>query len=101
MNSVAAVPPPALVLVGDQRLREEVRRVAAAADRALDERSMPIGRHAWTAAALVIVDTAAARTCAASGFPRRAGVVLVGGREPELEQWQAAARVGAEQVLAL
>ncbi|MEU6563985.1 septum site-determining protein Ssd [Nocardia nova] len=101
MNSVAAVPPPALVLVGDQRLREEVRRVAAAADRALDERSMPTGRHAWAAAALVVLDAAAARTCVASGYPRRPGVVLVGGGEPELEQWQAAARVGAERVVAL
>ncbi len=101
MNSVAAVPPPALVLVGDQRLREEVRRVAAAADRALDERSMPVGRHAWATAALVILDTAAAQGCAAAGYPRRPGVVLVGGGEPELEHWQAAAEVGAERVVAL
>ncbi|MBO0856336.1 MAG: hypothetical protein J2P18_21505 [Nocardia sp.] len=101
MNSVAAVAPPAVVLVADHRLREEVRRVAAAADRPLDERCMPIGRHAWAAAGLLILDTTAARACAASGYPRRSGVVLVGGPEPELERWQAAAAVGAERVVAL
>ncbi|MFF0451841.1 septum site-determining protein Ssd [Nocardia africana] len=101
MNSVAAVPPPALVLVGDHRLRDEVRRIAAAADRCLDERSMPVGRHAWAAAALVIIDLGAARTCAAAGYPRRSGVVLVGSGEPDLDHWQAAAAVGAEQVIAL
>ncbi len=62
---------------------------------------MPVGRHVWAAAALVIVDAAAARTCVASGYPRRSGVVLVGGGESELEHWQAAAAVGAEQVIAL
>ena len=89
------------MLVGDQRLREEVRRVAAAADRALDERSVPVGRHAWAAATLVIIDAAAARSCAESGYPRRAGVIVVGSGEPELEHWQVAAAVGAEMVVAL
>lgn len=101
MNSVAAVPPPALVLIGDRRLREEVRRIAAAADRNLDERSMPVGRHAWTAAALLIIDAPAARAAAAAGYPRRSGVVLVGSDEPDLDHWQSAAAVGAEQVIAL
>lgn len=101
MNPVAAVPPPALVLVDDHRLRDEVRRVAAAADRALDEPAMPIGRYTWTAAPLLIVDLGAARACAAAGYPRRSGVVLVGSAEPDLELWRVAASVGAEQVIAL
>ncbi|MFC9892929.1 septum site-determining protein Ssd [Nocardia sp. NPDC127579] len=93
--------PPGLVLIRDSRLREEVRRIAAAAERGLDERELPIGRHSWAAAPLAILDTGAARACADTGYPRRAGVVLVTDGEPELPDWQAAAAVGAELVIAL
>ncbi|MFI9505792.1 septum site-determining protein Ssd [Nocardia sp. NPDC052566] len=97
----ATTPPPVLVLVRDTGLRDEVRRVAAAAERILDERAAPIGRHAWAAAALVILDTAAARECAAAGYLRRVGIVIVTEGEPGLLDWQAAAAVGAERVIAL
>ncbi|WP_082393623.1 septum site-determining protein Ssd [Nocardia arizonensis] len=92
---------PALVLIGGTRLREEVRRIAAAAERELDEAALPVGRHAWAAAPLVILDTDAARGCAEAGYPRRVGVVLVTEGEPELSDWQAAAVVGVECVTAL
>ncbi|MFF3574996.1 septum site-determining protein Ssd [Nocardia jiangxiensis] len=101
MNSVTAEQPPALTLVSGHRLREEVRRIAAAADRQLAEHSMPIGRYAWTEAALVILDTAAAHECAAAGYPRRAGTVLVSEGEPGADQWEAAITGGAELVLGL
>jgi secretion/DNA translocation related CpaE-like protein len=101
MKSDATGQPPALVLITGQRLREEVRRIAAAADRRLDERSMPLGRHAWTEAALVILDTAAARDCAAAGYPRRAGAIVVSEGEPGAPQWAAAVDAGAESVLGL
>ncbi|MFG3617458.1 septum site-determining protein Ssd [Nocardia sp. NPDC047654] len=94
-------PPPALVLIDDDRLREEVRRIAAAAERSLDERTQPVGRHAWTGAPLVILDTEAAREAAAAGYLRRTGVVLVTDGEPGLLDWQAAASVGAERAIAL
>ncbi|MEV0297818.1 septum site-determining protein Ssd [Nocardia sp. NPDC050710] len=93
--------PPTLVLIGDTRLRDEVRRIAAAAERGLDERELPIGRHAWATAPLVIVDTMAAHACADAGYLRRVGVVLVTEGEPELPDWQAAAAVGVERVIAL
>ncbi|MEU8897629.1 septum site-determining protein Ssd [Nocardia sp. NPDC048505] len=92
---------PALVLIGDDRLRDEVRRIAAAAERGLDERELPVGRHSWAAAPLIILDTAAARAGAEAGYLRRAGVVLVADGDPELADWQAAAALGAELVLAL
>lgn len=92
---------PALVLVGDHRLRAEVRRVAAAAERTTDERAMPVGRHAWSGAGLVICDTAAATAAATAGCPRRAGIVLVTGGEPAVPDWQAATAVGAERVVSL
>ncbi|MFF2086675.1 septum site-determining protein Ssd [Nocardia sp. NPDC058176] len=92
---------PALVLVRDQRLRAEVRRVAAAAERTTDERAMPVGRHAWSGAGLVILDTAAATAAAAAGCPRRTGIVLVTEGEPAVSDWQAATAVGAERVVPL
>ena len=101
MNSVTAEQPPALTLVSGHRLREEVRRIAAAADRQLAEHSMPIGRYAWTEASLVILDTASAHACAAAGYPRRGGTVLVSEGEPGAEQWEAAIAGGAELVLGL
>ncbi|MFD4357423.1 septum site-determining protein Ssd [Nocardia sp. NPDC058518] len=99
----SASPPiaPALVLVRDDRLRAEVRRVAAAAERVTDERVMPVGRHAWAGAGMVILDTAAAVAAAVAGCPRRAGVVLVTEGEPAVPDWQAATAVGAERVVAL
>lgn len=92
---------PALMIVRDERLRAEVRRVAAAAERELDERVLPVGRHSWAGASLVVLDTEAAVAAAAAGCPRRSGIVLVGAGEPGLPQWQAATGVGAEQVIAL
>ncbi|MGY1898919.1 septum site-determining protein Ssd [Nocardia gipuzkoensis] len=99
--SESSGPPPALVLIDDDRLRDEVRRIAAAAERALDERTQPVGRHAWTGAPLVILDTRAAQEAAAAGYLRRTGVVLVTDGEPGLLDWQAAASVGAERAIAL
>ncbi|MFI1239294.1 septum site-determining protein Ssd [Nocardia salmonicida] len=92
---------PALVLVRDDRLRAEVRRVAAAAERVTEERVMPVGRHTWAGAGMVILDTAAAVSAAVAGCPRRAGVVLVTEGEPAVPDWQAATAVGAERVVAL
>ncbi|WP_280453075.1 septum site-determining protein Ssd, partial [Nocardia cyriacigeorgica] len=92
---------PALAIIGTQGLREEVRRVAAAAQRQVEERTMPVGRHAWAGAPLVILDTPAAVACAEAGYLRRSGVVTVTDGEPELLDWQAAAAIGAERVIAL
>ncbi|WP_225730864.1 MULTISPECIES: septum site-determining protein Ssd [unclassified Nocardia] len=97
----ATTAPPVLVLLRDTRLRDEVRRVAAAAERALDERALPVGRHAWSGAPMVILDTNAARECAEAGYLRRVGIVLVTDGEPALPDWQAATAVGAERVIAL
>ncbi|MBF6070122.1 hypothetical protein IU436_23710 [Nocardia farcinica] len=100
---LADLPPvrPALALIRDVRLREEVRRVAAAAERELVEAEPPVGRHSWAGAPLVILDTASALECAAADHQRRMGVVLVTEGEPGLAAWQAAAAVGAERVIAL
>ncbi|MGX1808818.1 septum site-determining protein Ssd [Nocardia sp. NPDC055321] len=101
MNSRAAVPPRALALVSGARLRDEVRRIAAAADHPLDEADRPPAGHGWAAASVIVLDVAAARSCAAAGCPRRSGILLVSADEPGLPEWQAATEVGAEQVLSL
>ncbi|MEU4315498.1 septum site-determining protein Ssd [Nocardia sp. NPDC024068] len=93
--------PAVLVLIRDGRLREEVRRVAAAAGRRLDEYEPPAGRHAWAVAPLIVLDTEAAAECAATGPPRRNGVVTVTDGTPGLADWQAAAVIGAERVVEL
>ncbi|MEV6772626.1 septum site-determining protein Ssd [Nocardia sp. NPDC051030] len=101
MNSDTATPHPALVLISDPALRDEVRRIAAAADRSLDERAAPVGRHPWTAAPVVVLDLESARCCVAAGHPRRAGIVLVIDGEPGLLDWQIATEIGAERLLSL
>ncbi|MFI5715152.1 septum site-determining protein Ssd [Nocardia sp. NPDC051750] len=100
-TAAEATEPAVLVLIRDDRLREEVRRVAAAAGRRIEEATPPAGRHPWAVAPLIVLDTPAAVECAASAPPRRSGVVTVTDGEPELADWQAAAVVGAERVVAL
>ncbi|WP_067703882.1 septum site-determining protein Ssd [Nocardia jejuensis] len=101
MNSDSISSPPALALVSDSRLREEVRRIAAAADRRLDERVAPLGRHPWLAASVVVLDAESARCCASAGHPRRDGILLVTDGKPGLLDWQCATEIGAEQVVSL
>ncbi|RMI29372.1 septum site-determining protein Ssd [Nocardia stercoris] len=101
MNSAPSPASPALVLLADHRLREEIRRIAAAADRPLDEQPGPVGRPLWAAAELVILDTVSAQQCAAAGLARRPGVLLMTVGEPGLAEWRAAAAVGTDRVYAL
>ncbi|QVI24725.1 hypothetical protein KHQ06_07955 [Nocardia tengchongensis] len=101
MHELRSRHPAALALVADPHLRDEIRRIAAAADRSLDERRPPPGRHAWTAASVIILDTAAAHSCVSAGHPRRHGILLVTDGEPSLLDWQTATAAGAEQVLPL
>jgi len=89
-----------LGLIDDPALVADLRRVVAAADRTLHEMSVPVQRRAWTEAALVVLDAAAAAACAGE-YPRRPGVILVCTEPADLPGWQAAATVGAEHVLAL
>lgn len=90
-----------LAVIGDPQLREDVSRVAAAAGVGLVLVDDPSGRKAWTAAAAVLLDAAAAARCAARGLPRRTRVVLVGRDDPRPPDWQAAISVGAQHVVTL
>lgn len=97
MGITAAV----LALVGDAELREDVDRIAAAAGVQLVHACEPSGRKAWTGAAAVLLDRAAAHHCAQRLLPRRGHVILVTHSEPSPTDFQAAIAVGAQQVVAL
>ncbi|MFC7451278.1 septum site-determining protein Ssd [Rhodococcus daqingensis] len=92
---------PVLAVLAEDGLSLSVRRAAAAADRTLDERVLPIPRQVWDSAASIVLDPAAARTCASDALPRRSAVQVVCSGPPGLAEWQAAAAVGAESVLVL
>lgn len=89
-----------LALVDDATLLDGLRRVAAAADRTLDESVPPVTRRPWLDAAAIVVDSDTARACA-TALPRRPGIVLVCAGPAGLTDWQAAAAIGAEHVLGL
>lgn len=85
---------PILVAVSDQALLEEVRRVAAAADREVSNITAPPPARSGQ---VTIVDADAAQR-----WGRSAGVdVVVCSQEPTLHEWRAAAQCGAGQVIGL
>lgn len=90
-----------LAVIGDPLLRDDVSRVAAAAGVGLVLVDDPSGRKAWTAAAAVLLDAAAAQRCATRALPRRTRVILVGHDDPRPGDWQAAIAVGAQHVMTL
>src|SRR6478735_9046830 len=90
-----------LALVGDPALRDDVDRVVAAVGLAVVHASEPSGRNVWTGAAAVLLDVAAAQSCAHRVLPRRGRVVLVVRSEPTAADFQAAIAVGAQKVIVL
>ncbi|KGI70102.1 CpaE-like family protein [Mycolicibacterium rufum] len=97
MTSPAAI----LIVVEDATLTMTVDRVLAAAGLQVVRAAEPPNRSAWTGAAAVLLDAAAARRCAAQGLPRRARVLLVSGSAPDPAAWEAAVTVGAQRVLTI
>ncbi|SRX93214.1 hypothetical protein MSP7336_01450 [Mycobacterium shimoidei] len=95
--------PGILAVLAGTALRVEVDRIAAAAGVRVvhGAHSSPVSRKTWSAAAVVLLDEAAAQRCARFALPRRRHVVVVTGAEPTPSVWQAAIRVGAQQVLTL
>lgn len=92
-----------LAVLAEPLLRDEVDRVAAAVGvRVVHSGSaLPVGRKAWSAAAAVVLDEAAACECANTGLPRRAHVIVVAGSDPVSKTWAAAIEIGARHVLRL
>ncbi|GFG71052.1 hypothetical protein MSEN_27720 [Mycolicibacter senuensis] len=82
-------------------MRDELDRVAAAVGvRVIQPGAASVpSRKAWTAAAAVVVDEAAAARCSAARLPRRAHVIVVTGAQPGAASWQGAVAIGAQRVL--
>ncbi|WP_072690159.1 septum site-determining protein Ssd [Rhodococcus marinonascens] len=87
-----------LVLVEDPALLHSIRRVAAAADRGLNEADVTDARQVWGTAPIVILDSPTAAACR-NLFPRRRRVVLLCDGTPAIDEWRIATAVGAEHVL--
>ncbi|RSN70158.1 septum site-determining protein Ssd [Actinomadura sp. WAC 06369] len=91
----------ALIVTGDPGTADALLRLAAAAD-AHAEVAHDVGeaRHAWSWPALVLVGADAAGDVAASGLPRRAGVVLVASAATA-DAYRMAVQAGAQDVAVL
>ncbi|MEU4445144.1 septum site-determining protein Ssd [Actinosynnema sp. NPDC050801] len=91
-----------VALVADGGVVDEVLHAAAVVgcelERVVDVTAL---RGRWHAASAVVLDEAAVVACAASGFPRRSGVHVVGAGPPGEQVWRRALALGAEQVLEL
>ncbi|EHI41755.1 LOW QUALITY PROTEIN: hypothetical protein OPAG_06091, partial [Rhodococcus opacus PD630] len=87
-------------MVDDPALLHSIRRVAAAADRALNEVDVADARHVWGSAPIVVLDARAAAACR-NRLPRRRRVVLLCDGPPGIDEWRIATAVGAEHVLAV
>lgn len=89
-----------VALVTDAVLVDEVLNAAAVVgcevERVVDVTAL---RGRWHGAAAVVLDFEAVVAC--GGFPRRAGVHVVGAGPPGAEVWRRALALGAEQVLEL
>jgi secretion/DNA translocation related CpaE-like protein len=92
-----------LAVLADPVLREELDRVAAAVGVRVVHaaNALPVSRKAWSAAAAVVLDAAAAQGCALTGLPRRSHVIVASGDDPPQATWAAAIGVGAGHVLRL
>ncbi|HEX5144588.1 MAG TPA: septum site-determining protein Ssd [Mycobacterium sp.] len=95
-----------LALLSEPGLRDEVERVAAAAD--LGVVQLAGGKvpkaNAWQSSGAVVLDEFSARNCASRGLPRRSAVFLVSAEDtdrPCTATFQAAIAIGASGVYTL
>jgi secretion/DNA translocation related CpaE-like protein len=90
---------PVLLVTRDESVRDAVLRLAALVGTPVHVESPgAAARSRWRAAGLVVVGA----DCAADpALPRRAGVVVVTDRTPDVAAWERAVGIGAEQVLEL
>ncbi|MEW1879355.1 septum site-determining protein Ssd [Rhodococcus sp. NPDC080181] len=86
-------------------LRQDVYRIAAAADCVVEEQNLLVGigsaRPIWEFPGIILIDFSSAESALAGGFPRRPGVVLVTAASPTLDDWRTATALGAEHVVSL
>lgn len=92
----------ALVMMRDQRLLDDVERLAAAAGCELNRvDGVADGRRTWGSSPLILVDEATLDEATQARLARRAGVLVLCHGEPSPELWRGAFELGADNVLAL
>ncbi|MGA9873735.1 MAG: hypothetical protein WBQ44_21655, partial [Rhodococcus sp. (in: high G+C Gram-positive bacteria)] len=101
---------PCLLVTGDAVLRADALRVAAAADCAVQERNLPVGRYdadssrvrlEWEDARVVLLDADTAKQAGSLGMPRRDGIVVLAAGAASVDHWRSATAIGAVDVLEL
>ncbi|GAA1343526.1 septum site-determining protein Ssd [Saccharothrix algeriensis] len=91
-----------LAMVSESPLLDEVLHAAAVAGCEVERvPDVPALRARWQAAPAVVLDAAAAASCAREALPRRPGVLVVSTGPPPPETWPPAVRLGVEQVVEL
>jgi len=91
-----------LIVTADERLLDDLLRLAAAAGVTPEVVSDPgAARRLWSAAAMVLVGADVAARLAAAHPPRREQILLVGHDVDDPLLWRLAVDVGAEQVIHL
>jgi secretion/DNA translocation related CpaE-like protein len=90
-----------LIITGDERLLEDLLRIAAAAGVEPVHTAAPQSRAQWRSASLVLLDAAMARQAVDARLPRRTGVVVVCVAAPDGELWELCVRLGVERTLVL
>lgn len=89
-----------LAMLTDPDLREEIDRVGAAVGvRVVHAGGDLVSRKAWSAAAAVVLDEAAAQRCGQAALPRRSRVSVLSSIEAATTTWEAAVAIGAQRVL--
>jgi secretion/DNA translocation related CpaE-like protein len=90
-----------LIITDDDRLLDDLLRIAAAAGIDPAHRSAPESRALWRSASLVLLDAALVRQAIAARLPRRPGVVVIAVATPDAEMWEMCVRLGAERTVVL
>lgn len=91
-----------LLVTADPALLDDLLRLAAAAAVEVDvAHAVTLARPSWPTAPVVLVGADAADELARRGYPRRAGVVLVGHQHEDGRLWPLAVTMGAEHVALL
>jgi secretion/DNA translocation related CpaE-like protein len=97
-----ARPPTVLIVTADDRLLDDLLRLAAAAGVTPQVESDPTGvRRHWQAAPLVLVGSDLSGRIARAQPVRRTGVVVVGNDLDDAGIYQSAVAIGADQVIVL
>src|SRR5699024_10817108 len=77
----------------------EIDRVAAAAGVVLDHCEAVTSVGAWRRAPLILLGLDQVAAAVSSKMPRRDGVVVLAGRDPDADQWAPCLRLGAHRGL--